>query len=64
MGFPHNRVNEDDDKDSNTIYCYVCMLLYAILVERKMHAWKSSNNNQYLYDIYVENASEGMQMVY
>lgn len=26
MVFLHNRANEDDDKDSHTIYSYVCML--------------------------------------
>lgn len=43
-GFPHNGATKDDDKESHTMYSYFVFFLYCF--NGKMHAWKSSNNNQ------------------
>lgn len=32
-GFPHNRANEDDDKDSHTIYSYFVCFVFLLFNE-------------------------------
>lgn len=62
MVFLHNRANEDDDKDSHTIYSYVCMLCIFAWTENACLEIKQQQS--IFYDIYVENTIGGMQMVY